>query len=165
MIVDHLWTPWRMAYIRGEKQPADGCVFCDAPKQADAPALIVARSERVYAILNLFPYNSGHLMIIPYRHISTPEELDDDELLDQGRMINRALAVLRAAYQPAGFNLGANIGAVAGAGIAQHYHFHIVPRWGGDANFMTTIGEARVLPELLEKTQKTLSSLWKELFP
>ncbi|MGQ9908074.1 MAG: HIT family protein [Candidatus Flexifilum sp.] len=165
MIVEHLWTPWRMAYIRGDRQSADRCVFCDAPQQDDAPALIVARSKWVYAILNLFPYNSGHLMIIPYRHLSSPEELNDDELLDQGQMINRALAVLRRAYQPHGFNLGANIGSVAGAGIAQHYHFHVVPRWGGDANFMTTIGETRVLPDTLENTQRVLSNLWKEMFP
>lgn len=165
MIVEHLWTPWRMAYIRGDRQSADRCVFCEAPQQADAPALIVARSEYVYAILNLFPYNSGHLMIIPYRHLSSPEDLNDAELLDQARMINRALAVLRRAYQPHGFNLGANIGSVAGAGIAQHYHFHVVPRWGGDANFMTTIGETRVLPDTLENTQTVLANLWKEMFP
>lgn len=163
--MEHLWTPWRMAYITGEKKQTDGCVFCDVPAQPDAPALIVARSAHVYAVLNLFPYNGGHLMIIPYRHVQTPEDLTPDELIDQAHTINRAIAVLRKAYQPQGFNIGANIGSAAGAGIAQHYHLHIVPRWNGDANFMTTTASTRVIVDTLDNTQAVLAAHWKELFP
>jgi len=162
--MEYLWTPWRMAYLRGDKTAFDGCVFCAAPQQAAAATLIVGRSRHVYAILNLFPYNSGHLMVIPYRHVATPEDLTPDELLDQALTVNRVLAVLRKTYQPPAFNVGANLGAAAGAGIAQHYHLHVVPRWNGDANFMTTIGETRVLPDTLDNTQKLLSTCWQDLF-
>lgn len=168
--MDTMFTPWRKKYITGkdasaDKIPSSGCVFCEAINAADGDALIVARSVHVFAILNLFPYNSGHLMVIPYQHVSTPEDLPDDALLDLLVTTNRAIRVLREAYQPHAFNLGANIGQAAGAGIAQHYHFHIVPRWSGDANFMTTIGETRVIPDTLENMQQELKSIWDRLYP
>lgn len=161
--MDHLYTPWRMAYIRGEKAGDEGCVFCAAPAQTDTDALIVARGQHHYAILNRFPYNNGHLMIVPYAHVATSEALDADALLELMTMTNRAMAALRAVYQPAAFNLGANIGPAAGAGIAAHYHFHVVPRWPGDANFMTVVGETRVLPDTLEHTHSALSAGWTTL--
>lgn len=157
--MDYLVTPWRMAYIRGEKKAA-GCVFCDAPGQIDEDALILARGRHVYAILNLFPYNTGHLMIVPYPHVSTPDALTADALLELMQFTNRAIAVLRSRYNAPAFNIGANIGGAAGAGIAEHFHFHIVPRWNGDANFMTTLASARVLPDTLINSQRELKETW-----
>lgn len=162
--MEHLWTPWRMAYIRGEKRPADGCVFCTASTLSDDEALIIARSTHVYAIMNLYPYNNGHLMIVPYIHLSSLELLDDDALLDLMRMTNRALAALRHLYNPPAFNLGANLGQAAGAGIAEHFHLHIVPRWSGDANFMSVIGGTRVIPDTLDNTYRELRDAWQQLF-
>jgi ATP adenylyltransferase len=155
-----------MAYIKGEKKPSDGsCIFCHKREsQNDAEDYIVARSEHVYVILNRYPYNNGHVMILPFEHVSTPEELDTEALLDLTITTNKALTVLRKVYNPPAFNTGANIGAAAGAGIAAHYHFHIVPRWGGDANFMTVVGDTRVIPDTLENTWAALSSNWNELF-
>lgn len=155
-----------MAYIKGEKKPSDGsCIFCNKREsQNDAEDYLVARSEHVYVILNRYPYNSGHVMILPFEHVSTPEELDTDALLDLTVTTNKALTVLRKVYNPPAFNTGANIGEAAGAGIAAHYHFHIVPRWGGDANFMTVVGDTRVIPDTLENTWAALSSAWHELF-
>jgi ATP adenylyltransferase len=155
-----------MAYIKGEKKPSDGsCIFCHKrDSQKDAEDYIVARSEHVYVILNRYPYNNGHVMILPFEHVSTPEELHTEALLDLTITTNKALAVLRKVYNPPAFNTGANIGGAAGAGIAAHYHFHIVPRWGGDANFMTVVGDTRVIPDTLENTWAALSSAWQELF-
>lgn len=161
--MDHLYTPWRMAYIRGEKAGDEGCVFCAAHGLDDAGALIVARGANHYVILNRFPYNAGHLMIVPYAHVASQESLEADALLELMTMTNRAMAALRTVYQPAAFNLGANIGQAAGAGIAAHYHFHIVPRWPGDANFMTVVGETRVLPDTLEHTHAALQAAWAAL--
>lgn len=161
--MDHLYAPWRMAYIRGEKGDTAGCVFCDAPAHPDTEALIVARGTHQYVILNRFPYNTGHLMVVPYAHVDTPEALAPNALFEGIELTNRALAALRAAYRPPAFNLGANIGAAAGAGIAAHYHFHIVPRWPGDANFMTSVGETRVLPDTLENMWHELKSAWAAL--
>ena len=158
--MEHLYAPWRMAYIRGEKSEDGGCVFCEAPAHPDAETLIVARGVHQYVILNRYPYNSGHLMVVPYAHVSTPEALTPDVLLEGVVLTNRALAALRKVYRPPAFNLGANIGAAAGAGIAAHYHFHIVPRWPGDANFMTAVGETRVLPDMLDNIWRELQSAW-----
>jgi len=164
--VDHLYTPWRMKYIRGETKAkqGEGCVFCDAPAQSDTDALIIARSTHVYAILNLYPYNNGHLMVVPYAHVQSQEALPVEALTDLMLTANRAMGALRKLYNPMAFNLGANIGAAAGAGIAAHYHFHIVPRWSGDANFMTVVGETRVIPDTLENTQRELHQVWQELY-
>lgn len=158
--MDHLYAPWRMAYIRGEKAEGAGCVFCTASAHSNDEALIVARGVHQYVILNRFPYNSGHLLVVPYAHADTPEALSPEALLEGVQLTHQALAALRAVFQPPAFNLGANIGAAAGAGIAAHYHFHIVPRWPGDVNFMTTVGETRVLPDTLENTWRDLCSAW-----
>jgi len=164
--MNHLWTPWRMAYIRGEKKPVSGCVFCSKndPEQDDAEQ-VIARSRFVYVTLNRYPYNNGHLMVVPYAHVMTQEDLDIDGLTDLMVMVNRALAVLRKAYNPPAFNLGANIGPAAGAGIAEHYHFHIVPRWPGDANFMTTVSSTRVIPDTLENIYRELKAVWQDMYP
>lgn len=153
-----------MAYIRGEKQPAQGCVFCQLASSEADNQQIIARCRYVYVTLNIYPYNNGHLMVVPYEHVDTQEKLTPDALTDLILTVNRALAVLRKAYNPTAFNLGANIGQAAGAGIAEHYHFHIVPRWHGDSNFMTVIGETRVIPDSLDNTHRELASLWRSLY-
>lgn len=162
--MDHLWTPWRMAYIRGEKKPVEGCLFCNLAADADNTTQVVARSTHVYVTLNLYPYNNGHLMVVPYEHVQTQEMLDDAALTDLMVTVNKALGALRKVYNPAAFNLGANIGAAAGAGIAEHYHFHIVPRWNGDANFMSVVGDTRVIPDTLDNTYFALKQAWQELY-
>jgi ATP adenylyltransferase len=161
--MEHLWTPWRMAYIRSEKKPVDGCVFCIKVEGDDDTEHIVARSEHVYVTLNRYPYNNGHLMIVPYEHVHTQEMLPVEALTDLMVTTNRALAALRKLYHPQAFNLGANIGAAAGAGIAEHYHFHIVPRWPGDANFMSTISNTRVVPDTLDNTYRGLKAIWQTM--
>jgi ATP adenylyltransferase len=160
-----LWTPHRMAYIQGHDKPTgdgpdDGCPFCTAPRRSDEDALIVARGEHVYAVLNLYPYNSGHLMSVPYRHVADYPELDDAETLELARFTQRAMRVVRTVMAPHGFNLGINQGAVAGAGIAAHLHQHVVPRWGGDTNFMPIVGRTRVLPQLLADARRALADAW-----
>ena len=166
--MDHLWTPWRMAYIRGEKKPVQGCVFCNIASgiaNSDGLDLIVARSKHVFAGMNRYPYNNGPLMSVPFEHIESPEAMPPEALTDLMVMTNRALAVLRKAYNPSAFNLGANLGKIAGAGIAEHFHFHIVPRWQGDASFMTTVGNTRVIPDTVENTARELQAIWKSLYP
>ena len=160
-----LWTPHRLAYIQGAGKPAgpgaeEGCPFCVAPTLTDEEALIVARGELVYAILNLYPYNSGHVLICPYRHLADYTELSADETAEFGDFTMRAIRALRDASGPHGFNIGMNLGTVAGAGIAGHLHQHVVPRWGGDTNFMPVVGRTRVLPQLLADTRKVLADAW-----
>lgn len=162
--MDHLYTPWRMAYIRGEKKPVEGCVFCKLAETEDAPNPVIAYSQYVFVTLNIYPYSSGHLMVIPYEHVQTQETLPAEALTDLMLTVNRALAVLRKAYNPPAFNLGVNLGQAAGAGIADHFHFHIVPRWPGDANFMTAIGNTRVIPDTIENTHQELKTIWQELY-
>lgn len=163
----HWFTPWRKKYITGEAKAKDGtCVFCDkqhGTPETDARDLIIARSQHVYVMLNLFPYATAHLMVIPYQHVSTPEDLPTEALTDNLVTVNKALKVLRAVYTPQGFNLGVNLGSAAGAGIAAHYHFHIVPRWAGDVNFMTTVGGTRVVPDSLEHIYHQLRDGWRTL--
>ncbi len=161
--MDHLYTPWRMAYIRSDKADDEGCVFCAAHLHSDDDALIVARGTYHFAILNRYPYNNGHLMIVPYAHSGSQEALGEAALLELMTMTNQALAALRAVYQPAAFNLGANIGPAAGAGIAEHFHFHIVPRWPGDANFMTVVADTRVVPDTLENCYREVKAAWAHL--
>lgn len=161
--LDHLWTPWRMPYIRGERKPTEGCIFCSLPSDENSQQVIV-RSKHVFVTLNLYPYNNGHLMVVPYEHIQSQEQLDTEALTDLMVTVNKAMGALRKVYNPAAFNLGANIGAAAGAGIAEHYHFHIVPRWSGDANFMTVVGNTRVIPDTLENTYRELKQAWQELY-
>ncbi|MFE3451044.1 HIT family protein [Nonomuraea sp. NPDC059194] len=160
-----LWTPHRMAYIKGENKPngegeGDGCPFCEIPKMGDEDGLIVARGETVFAVLNLYPYNSGHLMVCPYRHVSDYDELKDEEMTELGDFTRRALRALRQAGGAQGFNVGMNLGHVAGAGIAAHLHQHVVPRWGGDTNFMPVVARTKVLPQLLRDTRKMLADAW-----
>jgi ATP adenylyltransferase len=156
-----------MPYIKGETKPKDGgCVFCEKRTSTqDATDYIVARSEYVYVILNIYPYNNGHVMIVPYEHVPSQEDLSIAALTDLMTSINKTLTVLRQVYRPHGFNLGANIGSAAGAGIAPHYHFHIVPRWNGDANFMTIVGDTRVIPDTLDHIYRDLTTAWQELYP
>ncbi len=161
--MQHLYTPWRMAYIKGEKKPVQGCIFCNKVTADDASEHVIARSEHVYITLNRYPYSNGHVMIVPYEHIATQEHMPIPALTDLMVSVNHVLTVLRHAYNPPAFNLGANIGQAAGAGIAAHYHFHIVPRWPGDANFMSTIGDTRIIPDTLENTYQELKTLWKKL--
>ncbi|MBE2271483.1 MAG: HIT domain-containing protein [Anaerolinea sp.] len=161
--MDHLWSPWRMAYIRGEKQPVEGCIFCALP-HTEGEQQIIARSQFVYVTLNLYPYNNGHVMIVPYAHIDTSEALSVEALTDLMLTTNKTLGALRKLYGAPAFNMGANLGRAAGAGIADHFHFHIVPRWAGDSNFMTTIGDTRVIPDTLDNTYRELKAVWAELY-
>lgn len=159
--MDNLWSPWRMKYISGDSNPAGECVFCSAPKIQDSPKnLVVHRGEKAYAILNRYPYTTGHLMIVPFLHVPSIEDLTPATRAELMELVSQALGVLREVYHTDGFNVGINMGSAAGAGITEHAHIHIVPRWGGDTNFMSTIGETRVLPEELEESFKRISSVW-----
>lgn len=153
--LERLWTPWRMAYIGGEKPTT--CIFCAAQTAPDdRDALIVHRGERCFAILNLFPYNTGHVMVVPYDHAATLAQLGDDALAEVMLQLRWLSAALERLLRPAGFNVGLNIGAVAGAGVADHLHLHVVPRWVGDVNFMPLLANTMVLPELLPVTYAKL---------
>ena len=159
--LERIWTPHRMTYISGAAK-SDVCPFCEAPKHPDAEHLVVARGELVYAVLNLYPYNPGHLLICPYRHVADYTDLDDAETAEVTAFTRTAMRVIRRASSPHGFNIGMNQGAVAGAGIAGHLHQHVVPRWGGDTNFMPVVGHTKVLPQLLADTRKLLAAAWGE---
>ena len=155
--MDRLWTPWRMAYVGSIGAPSGGCLFCDKAAQAqDAENLVVHRGALAYVLLNLFPYNTGHLMVAPYLHTADLAALPADVLGDVMALTQRAVQVLEQEYQPAGFNLGMNLGRVAGAGVPDHLHLHVVPRWEGDTNFMPVIAGTRVLPQALEATRDAL---------
>lgn len=154
-----LWMPHRMAYIkRNHDDPL--CPFCEIPAMADDAALVVARGQYVYAVLNLYPYNSGHLMVVPYRHFGDYSQLEDTEAAETHAFTKAAIGALRRTAGAQGFNVGVNLGGVAGAGIAAHLHQHVVPRWGGDTNFMPIVGHTRVLPELLRDTRAALAAAW-----
>ena len=160
-----LWMPHRMAYIKGENKPAgtsegDGCPFCRIPALSDEDGLIVARGQLVYSVLNLYPYNAGHLMVLPYRHVADYTDLDEAETAELAALTKRSMTALRTASGAQGFNIGMNMGSVAGAGIAAHLHQHVVPRWGGDTNFMPVVGHTRVLPQLLRDTRKLIAEAW-----
>jgi ATP adenylyltransferase len=157
--MERLWAPWRMEYIGSAREGKDeGCLFCEKPKEGDdEKALIVARSELSFAILNRYPYNSGHLMIAPFRHVGELEEVKDEESLDMQQLLQLCIRALNETMQPEGFNIGMNLGVVAGAGIPDHLHWHVVPRWNGDTNFMPTIAQVKVMPELLSETQARLA--------
>jgi ATP adenylyltransferase len=160
-----LWTPHRMAYILGEGKPPDAdagteCPFCRAPTLSDEDGLIVARARLGYAVLNLYPYNSGHLMSVPYRHVADYTDLTPEEVSEVANLTRTAMRVLREVAGPHGFNIGLNQGTVAGAGIAGHLHQHVVPRWGGDTNFVPVVAHTRVLPQLLSETRQLLADGW-----
>ena len=156
--MERLWSPWRMEYIEATKDDPDGCIFCDLPaKGDDAATLILSRGERAFVLMNSFPYNPGHLMVASFRHTGEFEDLHGDELADIDALLKRSLRALREEMEPQGFNIGMNLGRVAGAGIPDHVHWHVVPRWNGDTNFMPVVGQTRVLPELLEETYRKLA--------
>ena len=163
-VFEHLWTPYRMAYIRGAGKPTGehDCPFCVIPTAGDEEGLIVARGATVYAVLNLYPYNAGHLMLVPYRHVPDYTDLTAEEVAELGHFTQTAMRVVRSVSGAHGFNIGMNQGSVAGAGIADHLHQHAVPRWGGDTNFMPVIGLTRVLPQVLRETRDLLAKAWSD---
>ena len=162
--LDRLWTPHRLAYIRGENKPADDssreCPFCRIPRLADDDGLVVHRGELAYVVLNLYPYAPGHLLVCPYRHVADYTETNDAEAAEIAAHTRAAMRVVRSVSRAAGFNIGINQGDVAGAGIAAHLHQHIVPRWVGDSNFMPIIGRTKTLPQLLGETRDLLAAAW-----
>ncbi len=160
--MERLFAPWRHAYVTRAADPG-ACVFCAAPTSPDGQALIVHEGRSAFVILNLFPYTSGHLMVVPRRHLSTLAVLTPDELREIGELIQVSERVLTEAYRPEGINVGMNLGRPAGAGIADHLHAHLVPRWSGDTNFMTVIGDVRVLPEELQETAARLRPVFARL--
>lgn len=150
-----LWAPWRMEYILGEKE--DECIFCTKPKEDnDKKNLILFRGEYNYVIMNLYPYNNGHLMVVPYRHTSEIIGINGEEMDENGRLVQRCVEVLKGSFSPEGYNIGMNLETAAGAGIDEHIHMHIVPRWSGDTNFMPVIGETRVMPQHIEESYNIL---------
>lgn len=159
---ERLWTPHRMVYVgqTRDEHERGGCVFCAAPRRSDEDALIVHRGEHAYALLNLFPYNSGHLLVCPYRHVPLYDEASADEAAEIAAITQTAMRVIRAVAHPDGFNIGMNQGAVAGAGIAAHLHQHLVPRWSGDANFFPIVAQTKALPQLLGEVREALASAW-----
>lgn len=158
--MNYLWSPWRMSYIENHLK-VDNCVFCIAASRPDDEEnLVIFRGRRVFIILNRYPYTSGHLMAVPFEHCSDLGGLDPETRAEMMELVHRATLVLQAVYHPQGFNLGMNIGEAAGAGIAEHIHFHVVPRWGGDTNFMSSLADTRVLPEALEETFRRVREAW-----
>jgi ATP adenylyltransferase len=154
--MDYLWTPWRYAYVSATEKTG-ACVFCDAPKEKDdSKTLIVHRGEHCYVILNAYPYTPGHVMIVPYAHLDELQKLPAEAAREMMALSQRMESVLRELYHPDGINLGMNIGKAAGAGIAGHIHMHALPRWVADANFVSVIGETRILPETLDVTWKRM---------
>lgn len=152
--LNRLWAPWRMEYILNADKK--GCIFCKKLKEPDKKALIITRGLKCFSILNIYPYNNGHLMAAPKRHIARLDLLDDEELHELMELIAESQKLLQKKFKPHGFNIGLNSGRVAGAGIVGHLHFHIVPRWDGDTNFMPIIGETKIMPQLIEETYKLL---------
>lgn len=162
--LERLWTPYRMAYIRGESKPEDDsaeqCPFCRIPEGSDEDGLVVRRGGLAYAVLNLYPYAAGHLMICPYRHVADYTDTTTEEAAEVAAMTKQAMTAVRRVSGAHGFNLGINQGVVAGAGISAHLHQHVVPRWGGDQNFLPVIGLTKALPELLRDTRQLLADAW-----
>jgi ATP adenylyltransferase len=159
--MERLWSPWRMKYILSEK--TSGCIFCEKiASEEDRENYVLYRGERACIMLNLYPYNNGHLMVIPYQHESSLEGLDEPVLSELMNLVNKCLRALRRTMKPHGFNIGLNIGKVAGAGVREHVHIHVVPRWEGDTSFMPVLARTKVIPELLEETYDKLSSALRE---
>ena len=162
-----LWSPWRSNYIESfkTKKDSDVCVFCEAPKLSleDDNSLLIYKNELCYVMLNLYPYNSGHLLIIPYRHQSDMSALSEDEMKEMMKTVQLSIKALDIAMKPHGFNFGANLGKAAGAGIDSHLHFHVVPRWNGDINFMPSIGEVKIISQDLLATKKNLINAFEQL--
>jgi ATP adenylyltransferase len=162
--LQRLWTPHRMSYIVESPMKRDDATpdepFTDIPRLSDEDGLVVARGELVYAVLNLYPYNPGHLMVVPYRRVSELEDLTDAESAELMAFTQKAIRVMKAVSNPHGFNVGLNLGKSAGGSLAEHLHMHVVPRWGGDANFITIIGDSKIIPQLLRDTRKLLATEW-----
>jgi len=167
--LQRLWTPHRMSYIaespmkKGAGSAQSKEPFTDIPSMSDEDGLMVARGELVYAVLNLYPYNPGHLMVVPYRRVSELEDLSVDETAELMAFTQKAIRVMKAVSRPHGFNVGLNLGTSAGGSLAEHLHMHVVPRWGGDANFITIIGGSKVIPQLLSETRRLLATEWDRL--
>ncbi|QXT61675.1 HIT family protein [Tessaracoccus palaemonis] len=159
-----LWTPHRMVYINGEGKPKDAgqCPFCASPGRDDADGLVVYRGEHAFVVMNLFPYSPGHLLVCPYRHVADYTDLTTDETSEVAELTQQAMRVVRRVSGPDGFNLGMNQGAVAGAGISMHLHQHVVPRWGGDMNFLPIVARTRAVPQLLGDARQLLADAWRE---
>jgi len=160
--VDYLWSPWRLEYVTSNK-PDRGCVFCDAPRPPNPDSLIVYERKTCYVILNLYPYNNGHLMVVPYRHTPSLALLTSEERHEMADLQALCEQALVEAYQPHGINIGVNLGKPAGAGVLEHVHVHLVPRWNGDTNFMTVVGTTRVLPEDLQQSAARLKPIFAKL--
>jgi ATP adenylyltransferase len=155
---ERIWAPWRLAYVKdASKDDEQECIFCAKPEEGDDEAnLIVHRGERCFVILNLFPYTNGHLMVAPYEHVGAIQEIEPETTAEMVALAQRAITVLEGAYAPHGFNVGFNQGRVAGAGVEHHIHMHVVPRWGGDTNFMPVLADTRVMPQTLEQSYEAL---------
>ncbi len=161
--MDHIWTPWRMKYIQ-EEHNDQGCIFCQAAEASDDAAhLVFFRGEKVFMILNRYPYTSGHVMCVPYAHQANLQALDEVTRDEMMALTCKAVAVLQSVYSPDGFNVGLNLGKMAGAGIEEHLHMHIVPRWAGDTNFMASVGNTRILPESLTETYDRVKAAWHQV--
>jgi ATP adenylyltransferase len=160
-VTRQLWAPWRLEYVQSADEER-GCVFCDAAAGGDEHGLVVHRGELAFVLLNRFPYSSGHLMAAPYRHGASFTDLRDDEALELHRLAAEAVDALAAAMHPEGYNVGWNLGRVAGAGILDHVHLHVVPRWGGDTNFMPVLADVKVIPEHLAATRRKLAAAWPD---
>jgi ATP adenylyltransferase len=163
--LQRLWTPYRMNYIAEapvQRDPAapDTAPFTDIPTLSDEDGLVVARGKTVYVVLNLYPYNPGHLMVVPYRRVAELEDLTDDESAELMAFTQKAIRVIKAVSRPMGFNVGLNLGKVSGGSLAEHLHMHVVPRWVGDANFITIIGGTKMIPQLLRETRQLLATEW-----
>ncbi|WP_373049049.1 HIT family protein [Vulgatibacter sp.] len=157
--MERLWAPWRLAFVEGSEEKPQGCIFCLFPKEGrDRERLVLGRSAHAFVILNKYPYNNGHLLVVPGAHVADPAELAEEAFLDLQRLLRASIAVVREVYGPDALNVGMNLGRAAGAGIADHLHWHVVPRWAGDVNFMPVLAETRVIPEHLDAT-------WAKLRP
>ncbi len=160
--MENLWAPWRMTYILEEDKP-DGCIFCLASDGKGADDLVLGVGEHTLVMMNKYPYNNGHLLVAPRRHLPDMDQLSGEEMADLLATVRLSVDALRQVMNPEGFNVGLNLGRVAGAGIEQHMHFHVVPRWGGDTNFMTVFGEVRVIPEHIRATYEKLRPFFADL--
>ncbi len=160
--MDRLWAPWRIGYVLSEK--SEDCIFCDKPSAGDdAAELILNRGELSYVLMNAYPYNNGHLLVVPYEHVPDVLSVSEEQLVDMMRLTRRAIEATQRAMRPDGFNVGFNVGRVAGAGIEEHVHLHIVPRWAGDTNFMPVLGDTRVVPQSLRECYELLASHFQQL--
>ena len=160
--MENLWAPWRMSYILEEDKP-NGCIFCLANDGQGADGLVLGVGRFSLVMMNKYPYNNGHLLVAPKRHLANMDDLSGEEMIDLLSTVRQATHALKQVMNPEGFNVGLNLGRVAGAGIAEHMHFHVVPRWGGDTNFMTLFGEVRVIPEHIQATYEKLKPFFADM--